>query len=86
MYAKKRDFQMSRMKEINSFINSEYLSTLTEVFLFLSLATNILIMLSVDFSQQLFSFERDYFVGSLIDMFPLAYRRQGLCYRSCNHR
>lgn len=54
-------------------------------FSFLSLATNILGMLSVDFSRQLFTFDGDYFMGSLLDMFPLAYRRHRLCYRSCNH-
>lgn len=54
-------------------------------FSFLSLATNILVMLSVNFSRQLFTFEWDYFMGSLIDMFPLAYRRHRLCYRSCKH-
>lgn len=33
VYAKKRDFQQSRMKEINSFLNGEYLRTLTKVYL-----------------------------------------------------
>lgn len=84
VYTKKRDFQKSRMKEINSFLDGECLGTLTEVYLS-PFCHFQLIMLSVNFSWQLFSFERDYFMSSLLDMFPLAYRRHRLCYRSCNH-